>query len=190
MLWAAIGYLLGSFPSGYIFGRLFSHRDIRTTGSGNVGGMNAFRNVGRVAGVFTGLFDAGKGALAVWLALTYGVAPFAAPVAGPAAVAGHNWMLPLGFKGGKGLGTTLGVLLVLNPVLAVIFLALIGLGALLIRDTNVGAGLAGLTLPLALWWAGAGDPAWIAAGAALALFIALKHLPDFQAYRAGRRRMI
>ena len=190
LLWAAIGYLLGSFPSGYVFGRIFSKRDIRATGSGSVGGMNAFRNVGRVAGVFTGLFDAGKGALAVWLGLTYGAVPWAALVAGAAAVAGHNWMLFLRFRGGKGLGTTLGALLILRPVTAVIFLLLIGLGALVIRDTNVGAGLAGLALPLVLWWAGAGDPAWIAAGAALALFIGLKHLPDFQAYRAGRRRMI
>lgn len=189
LFWVAVGYLLGSFPSGYVFGRLLAGRDIRVTGSGNVGGMNAFRNIGRVAGVLTGLFDAGKGALAVWLGLRYGAADWVPLAAAAAAVVGHNWMLFLGFRGGKGLGTTLGALLVLRPVLAAVFLALIGLGALLVRDTNTGAGLAGITLFPVMWWSGGGAPAWTAAGAVIALAIAVKHVRDFRAYRDGRRRL-
>ncbi len=190
LLWLAAGYLLGSFPSGYLASRFFGRQDIRKVGSGNVGGMNAFRNVGPVAGILTGIFDAGKGALAVWLALRYGGvggAPLAAMVG---AVVGHNWMLFLGFRGGKGLGTTLGAFLVLEPLLALVFLGLIGVGALLTRDTNVGAGLAGLAQPVALGLASAWDPAWVLAGVGLAVAIAVRHAPDFAAYRAGRRRMV
>jgi glycerol-3-phosphate acyltransferase PlsY len=201
LFWLVAGYLLGSFPSAYLTGRLFSGRDIRKVGSGNVGGMNTLRNIGPAAGILTGICDAGKGALAVWAALHFGPAGAAGGVelVGPAgwaplaamvgAVTGHNWMLFLGFKGGKGLGTTFGALLVLAPLLALAFLGLIGLGALITRDSNVGAGLAALAQPVALGWGGGWDPAWIIAGAGLALVIALKHRPDFAAYRAGRRRM-
>jgi len=190
LLWLVVGYLLGSFPSGFLASRLFGGRDIRQVGSGSVGGMNALRNVGPVAGILTGLFDVGKGALAVWLAWRLGSGSWAPLAAMVGAVAGHNWMLYLGFRGGKGLGTTLGSLLVLDPILALVFLGLIGLGALVTRDTNVGAGLAALVQPIALGLAGGWDPAWIVAGIGLAVVIAAKHRPDFAAYRAGRRRMV
>ncbi len=193
--WVLAGYLIGSFPSAYLGSRLFGGRDIRQVGSGNVGGMNALRNVSVAAGIFTAIFDAGKGALAVWLASRFGVAvgggaawlPLAALVG---VVAGHNWMLFLGFKGGKGLGATIGGLLVFQPLLAVVFAALMGAGALLTHDTNVGAGLAALCFPVVVGFAGHWSPAWVLAGAGLALVIAAKHWPDFQAYRAGRRRLV
>jgi len=206
MLWLIVGYLLGSFPSAYVFSRLLGGRDVRRVGSGNVGGMNALRNVNVAAGLLTIVFDVGKGALAVWLAGRYGAGAAGAlqgggPVLGGGAnwsplaaavgvVVGHNWMLFLGFEGGKGLGATVGALFVLKPVLVLVFVGLIGLGALVTRDTNVGAGLAALTLPLVFWWAGRGDGAWLAAGAALGLAVAAKHWPDFKAYRAGRRQLV
>ncbi len=194
LLWLVAGYLLGSFPSAYAFSRLFANQDVRKVGSGNVGGMNTLRNVGPAAGICTMVFDVGKGALAAWLATRYGAgggAPAWSPLAASVGVvAGHNWMLFLGFRGGKGLGATAGALLILQPVLVVAFLGLIGLGAALFHDTNVAAGVAALGLPFAFWWAGEGDPAWIVAGTALALVIAAKHWPDFRAYRAGRRRLV
>jgi len=190
LLWALVGYVLGSFPSAYMGSRLFAGKDIREVGSGNVGGMNALRNASVPAGVFTAVFDVGKGALAVWLASSYAQVDWAPALAGAAAVVGHNWMLFLGFRGGKGLGATLGSLLVLQPVLALVFVGAMGLGAVLTRDTNVGAGLASLSLPLALGWAGGWAPAWVLAGLVYAAAILLKHRPDFAAYRAGRRRMV
>jgi len=206
--WLGLGYLLGSFPSAYLASRLVGGRDIRRVGSGNVGGMNAFRNVSPVAGVLTAVGDIGKGALAVWLASRYGAHLSAwEPLAGAAdlltgssawpplaamagVVIGHNWMLFLGLKGGKGLGATVGALAVLKPLLIPVFLVLILGAAALIRDTNVGAGLAAGALPLVFWWAGAGDPAWVTAGLVLAVAIVAKHWPDFRAYRAGRRQMV
>lgn len=67
----AAAYLIGSFPSAYVYTRLFGGRDIRQVGSGNVGGMNAFRNVGPLPGLLTGITDVSKGALAVWLAVRW-----------------------------------------------------------------------------------------------------------------------
>ncbi len=98
-------------------------------------------------------------------------------------------MLFLGFRGGKGLGVTNGALLVLDPLLAVVFLALIGVGAFLTGDTNVGAGLAGLFLPVLTGWAGPWHPYWVVAGFAMAACIMAKHAPDFKAYQAGRRKI-
>lgn len=202
LVWLLAGYLLGSFPSAYLTSLAFGGRDIRKVGSGSVGGMNALRNVSPVAGIATAILDVGKGAAAVWLATRYGAALTAAlglaapccPLVGLAAmvgvVAGHNWMLFIGFRGGKGLGATVGALAVLQPVLVAVFAGLIGIGALLTHDTNVGAGLAALALPFVFWWAGHGNLGWIGAGAALAVVIAAKHWPDFAAYRAGRRRMV
>ncbi len=202
LVWLLVGYLLGSFPSAYLASRVLGGRDIRNVGSGNVGGMNALRNVSWPAGLTTAALDVGKGAAAVWLASRFsGALPGAMGLGGsygPGAplaamvgvVAGHNWMLFLGFRGGKGLGATTGALAILQPVLVLVFAGLIGIGALLARDTNVGAGMAALSLPFVFWWAGHGGPEWIAAGTALALVIAAKHWPDFAAYRAGRRRLV
>lgn len=205
LIWLPLAYLLGSFPSAYLASLVFGKRDIRKVGSGNVGGMNALRNVSPAAGIVTGVLDVGKGALAVWLATRYGGALAAALGSGGAGadaaryaplaamvgvVTGHNWMLFLGFRGGKGLGATAGALVVLAPALVLVFGALIGLGALLTRDTNVGAGLAALLMPFAFFFVGHGDLVWVVASLALGLVVAAKHWPDFLAYRAGRRRLV
>ncbi len=190
LLWLVAGYLLGSFPSAYLGSRLFGRKDIRRVGSGNVGGMNALRNVSLAAGVFTMVADVGKGALAVWLAVLYGPGALAALATLVGVVAGHNWMLFLGFKGGKGLGATIGGLLILEPALVLVFASFMAIWALLTHDSNVGAGLAALTLPVGFWWAGSGDPVWIVAGVVLGLIIAVKHWPDFKAYVAGRRQLV
>ncbi len=190
LVWLLVGYLLGSFPSAYLSSRLLAGRDIREVGSGNVGGMNAFRNASPAAGIATAVLDVGKAALAVWLAGRFGSATWGPAAAAAGAVAGHNWMLFLKFKGGKGLGVTIGALLVLSPLLAVAFLALIGVAAVLAGDTNVGSGLAALFLPVLTGWAGAWHPYWVVAGFAMAVCIMVKHAPDFKAYQTGRRRMV
>lgn len=186
-----LGYLLGSFPSAYLFGRLLgAGKDIRVTGSGNVGGMNALRNVGPAAGIATALVDVGKGLLAVYLASRFGTWAYTALWAGVAAVAGHNFMLFLGFKGGKGLGTTLGSFIYLAWPVVVGFAAAMLTGSLVTRDTNFGSGVAALLLPIILWLAGGRDLMWLAAGTVLGLIIAIKHWPDARAYLSGRRQLV
>lgn len=111
-----IGYLLGSIPFAYIAARLKKGVDIRDLGGGNVGALNAYRNIGPVYGLAVLGLDIGKGALAVlvagWLDLSL---PWVG-VAGFAAVLGHNWPVFLKFRGGKGAATVLGVLLAFMPL--------------------------------------------------------------------------
>jgi len=187
-----LAYLIGSFPSAFLAAKyLGGGRDIRTVGSGNVGGMNAFRNVGRAAGVATGVLDVGKGLLAVHLASAYGGWAYTALWAAVAVVTGHNFMLFLGFKGGKGLGATLGAFLLLNWAVPLYFAGAILAASLISRDTNFGTGVAALFLPLILWLArGGGDLMWLAAGAVLGFVIAVKHWPDARAYLSGRRQLV
>lgn len=108
----AVAYLLGSIPFGLLIVKATSGGDIRKTGSGNIGAANVARNAGAAAGVLTLLLDAGKGYLAVWLASheTGGNERWMIAAA-TAAVVGHIFPIWLGFKGGKGVATGLGVML-------------------------------------------------------------------------------
>ena len=108
----ALAYLLGSIPFGLLIVKAFGGGDIRAVGSGNIGAANVARNAGAVAGVLTLLLDAAKGYAAVWIAERWtggnGRWMMAAAVA---AVIGHMFPVWLGFKGGKGVATGLGVFL-------------------------------------------------------------------------------
>ncbi len=172
-LWVLAGYLLGSFPSAYLAGRLFRGIDIRRYGSRAVTGSNVYENVSRPAIVLVGLFDVGKAALPTWLALWWGLGLPAALLSGLAAVAGHNWPLYLGFHGGRGIGSCVGVLLVVFPG-GVLW---IGLSLLLgWRLRNAGLPLVGfLTLPVLAYVAGQ-PPAVVWACLGMLLLIVLKRL--------------
>ncbi|MCL7453067.1 MAG: glycerol-3-phosphate acyltransferase [Anaerolineae bacterium] len=109
------GYLLGSIPTAYLAGRWLKGLDLRRYGSGTVSGSMVWEHVARWAIVPVGLFDLGKAALPAWLGLQLGLGMPVAAAAGLAAVAGHNWPVFFGFTGGRGLGTFLGLLLVIFP---------------------------------------------------------------------------
>ena len=111
------GYLLGSIPFGLLLTRLSGGGDIRAIGSGSIGATNVLRTGRKGIALATLLLDAGKGALAVWLGWRL-AGPTAGYIAGVLAVAGHMFPVWLGFRGGKGIATGAGVLLVANPVLA------------------------------------------------------------------------
>lgn len=126
LLWvviAVIAYLLGNISTGLIVGKLFAHMDIRQTGSGNAGTTNVMRTLGWVPSVVTLLGDVAKAVLAtligMWIEPTAGRF-----VAGVAVVAGHNWPAFFGFKGGKGIASSLGVILMTDPLIAVILLVI------------------------------------------------------------------
>ncbi|HMA49882.1 MAG TPA: glycerol-3-phosphate 1-O-acyltransferase PlsY [Magnetospirillaceae bacterium] len=107
---AIAGYLLGSIPFGLVLTRLAGHGDIRTIGSGNIGATNVLRTGNKGLAAATLILDSGKGAFAALLA-SWHLSPEAATIAGLFAVLGHNFPVWLKFKGGKGVATTLGVLL-------------------------------------------------------------------------------
>ncbi len=184
-----LAYLIGAFPSAYIFGRLFRGVDIRKVGSGNVGGMNTVKEAGPLPGILTIIFDIGKGMLGVYLASALSENPALPLLAAFLVVLGHNFNIFLGFKGGKGLATTLGAFLMLSSLTIAILLVLMALFSLVLRDTNTGAGTAAVLLP-AVFWFQYHDWGWVLVGAAMAIVIVAKHIPDFKSYRKGRRKLV
>src|ERR1700751_5568962 len=114
-----VAYLLGSIPFGLLLAKLSGGKDVREHGSGNIGATNVSRVAGPLAGVLTLLLDAAKGMAAVWLAGRFtGHSALSMMPAGLAALLGHCFPLWLGFKGGKGVATALGVFLALCPLAA------------------------------------------------------------------------
>jgi acyl phosphate:glycerol-3-phosphate acyltransferase len=184
-----LSYLIGSCPTAYILTMIFKKVDIRKTGSGNVGGMNTLRTAGLLPGVLTGLVDVGKGIFVIFVARAFLNDPYLLALCSFLVILGHNFSIYIGFKGGKGLATTFGVLIVLFPSVllwAVVFALLL---TFLLCDTNTAFGYAAISLPIIFIFLN-GELHWVIFGAAAALVIALKHLPDFQAYRSGRRKLI
>ena len=116
-----ICYLLGSIPFGYIVGKLFKKVDIRELGSGNIGATNAFRILGPSLASLVLIGDIGKGILSIYLVRFLNIDnSLILAIAGLAVICGHDWSLFLGFKGGKGIATTFGVVFALNPVISVL----------------------------------------------------------------------
>lgn len=111
-----LAYLIGSFPTGVIIGKLFYHEDIRKYGSGNIGTTNSFRVMGPVGGSVVLLFDVLKGTLATDLPLIFhlGGPKYLLLVAGACAILGHTFSIFLKFKGGKAVATSAGVFLGYN----------------------------------------------------------------------------
>jgi glycerol-3-phosphate acyltransferase PlsY len=117
-----LSYLLGAVPFGLIFGKLFSHIDIRTIGSGNIGATNVLRAAGKKAAILTLLADALKGMVSVLVVKALFQDDALTVLAGAAAVLGHNFPLYLKFKGGKGVATSYGVVLAVSPVIGLLCL--------------------------------------------------------------------
>ncbi|ACZ62333.1 glycerol-3-phosphate acyltransferase [Dehalococcoides mccartyi] len=113
LLFVLLSYLLGTFPSAYLAGYLSQAGDIRLIGDRNMGAQNAYRCLGRGWGITVFIFDLTKGALAIMLALTAGLSPGWVMACGLAAVLGHNWPVWLGFRGGRGEATAIGVMLLI-----------------------------------------------------------------------------
>jgi glycerol-3-phosphate acyltransferase PlsY len=152
MFLVILGYVLGSIPTAYIAGRITKGKDIRHMGDGNMGAQNAFRQLSPITGIIVGITDAIKGALVILIAYTTDISQLAILFAGTAVVIGHNWPIFLGFRGGRGECTTIGVFSVLMtlPMLIAGGLAI----AVLIKTRNVIKTSVTLfiLLPLLCWW--------------------------------------
>ncbi len=109
-LWAVVGYLFGSLPTGYLVVKLMTGKDIRTVGSGNTGGTNVGRVLGKKWAVVVTIADMLKGGAAVLLCRAFGGSDSAVASVAFAAVCGHNYPVWLAFHGGKGVATTFGTL--------------------------------------------------------------------------------
>jgi len=117
-----ISYLLGSIPSGLIVGKLFHQIDIREHGSGNLGGTNAFRVLGKKSGFAVTLTDILKGTLAVMLPVIFNLPEINPFILGIFAVIGHMYPIFANFRGGKAVATSGGIILGINPLVFLIVL--------------------------------------------------------------------
>ncbi|MDF3852866.1 glycerol-3-phosphate 1-O-acyltransferase PlsY [Paracoccus sp. P2] len=172
ILWAVIGYLLGSIPFGIVITRALGLGDLRRIGSGNIGATNVLRTGNKPAALATLLLDSGKGAIAVLLA-RWLAGPDAALVAGAAAFLGHLFPVWLGFRGGKGVATFLGTLLALDWRLGLSACGIWLLTAAVGRISSLSALVAAALTPfLALWLDG---PSMAAVAAFMAVLIFIRH---------------
>ncbi len=152
--WIAAGaYCLGCLATGYYLVRWRTGLDLRESGSGSLGARNAGRIVGRTGFFATLAGDVAKGALAVWLAGHFTNHDHLMALAMLAVVAGHIWPAQLRFRGGKGIATSLGGLMIYNFQLALAFGALFGIGLALFRKVVMPGLLAFACLPiLSMYW--------------------------------------
>ena len=133
-----ICYLLGSLPFGYIVGKLFKKIDIREFGSGNIGATNAFRILGPWLASLVVMGDIGKGILSIYLLKYLNIdSSLILTIAGLAVICGHDWSLFLGFKGGKGIATTFGVVFALNPIISILAVMVWGVVLIISRYASL-----------------------------------------------------
>jgi len=147
-----LSYLIGCIPTAYIAGHVVAGGDIRKMGDRNMGAANAYRVLGARMGIIVFFIDAAKGALAVFIAQHAHISQAAVLVAGVAVVAGHNWPVFLGFRGGRGQSTAIGVLLVLYTGPASICLILGVLALLWSKNMLLASAVGFVPLSLFGWW--------------------------------------
>ena len=179
-------YLLGSIPVGLILARLFGHGDIRTIGSGNIGATNVLRTGNKPLAAATLLLDGGKGAGAVLIGAIYG--PDLALTAGAGAVIGHVAPIWLLFRGGKGVATSLGVLLALDWRLGLIALAVWLATAVLFRFSSLAALVAVVSAPGFAYLLSGLQLAELAG--LLAIIVVLKHHANIRRLFSGQESKI
>ena len=172
ILLVVAAYLIGSIPFGYLIVRGRGGGDIRETGSGGTGATNVSRRAGKAAGVLTLLLDAAKGCVAVLIAKSISGDDWVIAAAAIAALVGHIFPVWLGFRGGKGVATGVGIFLVLAPIAllcaGVVFIAIV----LLTRYVSLGSIIAAILIPVVVWVLADSRPLLLAAlvGAALIVF--------------------
>jgi glycerol-3-phosphate acyltransferase PlsY len=181
---ALIGYVSGSLPFALWLGRAWRGIDVRTVGSGNLGATNVYRTLGPAVGVPVLLLDIAKGALPVWLVPGLGIAArfpggaeWCGVTVGLAAILGHMFTFLAGFRGGKGVATTVGVLLALAPPAFLAFVLVFLATLLTTRFVSLGSILGALAFAIALPFTHAGgvaSPTFLL-GMLVAALIVMRH---------------
>ena len=180
-----LSYLLGAIPNGLIFGKLIWKKDLRRFGSGNIGATNAWRVIGKQAGMLIFLLVFLKGALSVVLAKVFVGSALVMVAAGLLAILGHTFSIFLNLRGGKGVATGLGVIAMMMPkVTAIVFLTWLII-FLVTRYVSVASIIAAALTPiLAIVF---GEPIeFIIFGLLAAAFIIFRHKENISRLKSGR----
>lgn len=184
-----VSYLIGSFPSAYIAGKI-KGIDISKEGTRNVGGMNIITNVGKFAGVTVIITDIGKGALVAYLASRFSENIFIPLLAVVFAVIGHNWMVYIGFKGGKGVSTFLGGLLYLSPIsFLFLYLLFIPVALFILKDSYL-ATTVGFFFFSFFLWVYEGSPWWVIFGLLVTIVYSIKSYSFLKSYYTEKRKAV
>lgn len=166
-------YLIGSIPNGYIVGKVYGI-DIRQFGSKNIGATNVYRVLGPRPAFWVFITDAAKGVVGVYIGLIGMGTPVAALVGGIGSIVGHNWSAFLGFKGGRGVATALGVIAILMPkVTAIVFLVWLII-VYTTRYVSLGSIVAAFIAPPLIWAMGE-QLEYLYFGVVAATFVIYRH---------------
>jgi glycerol-3-phosphate acyltransferase PlsY len=188
----ALAYLIGSFPAGYLLGWVWGV-NVLSWGSGRTGGTNVLRSAGIVPALITGALDVGKGALAVWLAGRITGYPTAEVLAGAAVILGHNHSIFLKFRGGAGVGTSLGALSVIYWPAAVALLVLLLVVIAVTRYASVGSLIVTTMMPillLVLGMLGTLSLTYVFYGLLAWIIIVCAHRPNIERLIEGTERRL
>lgn len=149
----ALAYLIGSVPFGYVVGKVFFHKDLLQLGSGSIGTTNTLRNLGWIAGISVLCLDVLKGVFGASMAMLWGPIPTNMPwlyfAVGIGAILGHTYSVWIGFKGGKAVATSVGVLLVYNLQMAGLAFSAFGIALFLTSMVSVGSMVGFITVTIA-----------------------------------------
>ena len=182
-------YVIGSIPNGLILGKAIWGVDLRQHGSKNIGATNAWRTIGKPAGISIFVLDMLKGFLGAGLGVFYAGAPEYGVLCGILAVVGHSWSLFLRFKGGKSVSTGLGVLIMLMPVIAgLVFLVWLAI-VYVTRYVSLGS-IVGAALVPVLAYIFDMPPVYIGFGALAAVFIIYRHKTNIERLLNGTESKI
>ena len=176
-------YLLGSVPTGLLLARGLGV-NIRETGSGNIGATNVYRTMGRKVGILTLVGDCLKGLLPVLAAKWLGLPDLWIAGIGLAALLGHVFTIFLGFKGGKGVATALGVFLGTSPLSVLLALSVFALVLYRWRFVSLASIAAAAIIPVLVWLT-AGGPEFILMSIAIAGVVIYKHRENISRLRSG-----
>jgi glycerol-3-phosphate acyltransferase PlsY len=176
-------YLLGSIPNGYIFGKKFAGKDIRNYGSGNVGATNVARVAGYKVGLIVAILDIAKGFLVVLIAETFLLPEYSMIfvfTAAILAIIGHNWSIFLSFNGGKGVATSVGILLNLFPYALLIFFLVWILIIVLTKIVSIGSLLGAVSIPISVSLIYSTETSYLTFSILIALLIIFSHRSNIQ----------
>ena len=184
-----IAYVLGSIPNGLWLGKALWHTDLREHGSHNIGATNAWRTLGKGPGFLIFLLDFLKGLLSVYIASALVGAPLAMVLAAIFAIVGHSASLFMGFKGGKGVATGLGVLSMLMPqVTLIVFLVWLAL-VKITGYVSLGSMVAAACVPVLAYAFGA-PVEYLVFGVAAAILIVVRHRANIGRLLSGTESKI
>lgn len=189
LLGFVLGHVCGSVPSGLWLVQAFHGIDIRNYGSKNIGTTNVFRTVGPKTAVLVLIADAFKGILAVGIMSYFFHNPLLDVVTALGALLGHNYSLFLGFKGGKGVATALGLLIFMMPKVAVASLGIWLVCVLLTRYVSLGSIMAAIFTPPLAWYLGY-PSAYVIFSVVAAFFVVLRHKENIHRLLTGTESKI